>query len=307
MKTFLITLLFVSSINLHAAGAALAEVLLNQASKVLAKSDGILAENALKAEQDILTAVLGISSKEAPTPDELIDAVKALEAQTPDDLKLQEELLALLAKEDATAKDIVEAKDKMMLLANNLGKLDRSTILACNASCKTSGLRFQTIADDTLAGFASEVPTDKKTLLSTIKTSLRTAGFERLPRGKNYLKNGDFRNLAIYLKLFGASDLSKGKTNMRDAIKEFSTVNGKAHLVHGDNPHYFPRELISGEYKDSELFAFAKVLREATKRSNTLAGRQTAFYEVLEEMSEGHPSMKRALKKLKEQNCFFKG
>lgn len=305
MKKLFTALLLTSSLSSFAAGGVLIDVLLDNASKLIVKSGDIPAQNAQKAQDDIFKAILGISGSEKPSPEQLMDSVKQLQAMTPDDVKLQEELLTLLSKENPTADDVILAKDKMMLLAINLGKVDRSTVLACNGSCTTAGLRFQKIQSANLAEIADQVPVDEKTLTSTVRSSLRTKKFGRLPR-KSYFREGHLRNLAIYLKLVdGKESANLGQKRMIEGITDFSTVNGKTSLVDEDNQHFFFSEVVTGDYKESELLAFAKVLKEAAKRSDSLQGRQKAFFDVLEEMSDGHPSMKKALKELKDKNCFF--
>ena len=315
-KLLLVFILSLYSLTSFGRGAILLELLFDGSKKSLKKilkGDVPLTTTVSKVEDDILTAVFGITGTKTPTPDVFLKAVNDLQVKDGDDVILQQELITLLGKEDPTAQDIIRAKNKMMILATNLGKIDKSTLIACSGVCKNAGLRFKNVTSPVISKAAKDAPTNPVEIRDEITQTLRGLGYQKLPRNvEKYFDEdqtqGYMRNFAIYLRLVkDKAQAAPGLKKVIESIDEFSkTGNGSIALIDPDNLHYFVREVVTGNYSDEELSALADIISAAAKESDDVTGRKIAFFGKLEAMAKGDPSRKDALQKLRAQNCFFK-
>mgnify|MGYP006078522571 CR=1 FL=1 len=301
-----ITLLTTSSFAIGGAGSLL-EMILNKSVGAILKQDSALSSSATHIQSDITTALLGIARKADPSAQDVTKAIEGLPVKTADDIKLRDELLILLAKQDPSAEDVVASKDKMILLARNLNLLDRAAFIACSGSCTAAGARLAISTDEVIINIAKEIPQDipgQERLIASMMTKLSV---EKPRNWKSLVDVNDYKALATFLKLAeNGSAATPAQRKMINAILEFSGEGDKVKLIDSDNLHLFYREMITGNYSDEELVAFADLLSEASKKSPSSPGRKDAFYALLEEKARRDPAKRDALKGLRESNCFFK-
>jgi hypothetical protein len=301
-----ISLLTTSNFAVGGAGTLL-EMILDRSVGAILKQDSALSSSATNIQTDIATALLGIARKTDPSSQDVTKAIGELPVTTADDIKLRDELLILLAKEDPSAEDIVASKDKMIILARNLNLLDRSAFIACSGSCTAAGARLAIATDEVIVNIAKEIPQDipgQERLIGSMMTKLN---IDRPRNWKRLINNDDYKALATFLKLAeNGSAATPAQRKMINAIFEFSSEGDKVKLIDADNLQLFYREMITGNYSDEELVAFADLLSEAAKKSPSTPGRKDAFYSLLEEKAKRDPAKRDALKGLRESNCFFK-
>lgn len=301
-----ITLLSTSNFAIGGAGSLL-EMILDKSAGVILKQDSTLSSSATNIQSDIATALFGIAKKSDPTAQDVTKAIESLPVKSADDIKLRDELLLLLAKEDPSADDIVASKDKMILLARNLDLLDRSAFIACNGSCTSAGTRLAISTDEVIINIAKEIPQDipgQERLIASMMTKLK---IDRPRNWKSLVDDNDYKALAAFLKLAeNGSAANSQQRKMINAILDFSTEGDKVKLIDNDNLHLFYREIVTGNYTKLELSVFADLLSSAAKESPSTAGRKEAFYNLLELQSKKSQMRKDALQQLREQNCFFK-
>ena len=304
MKKIIISLVLTFySITSIAAGAAMIDLIFEKGLKSILEQDSAIASSVTKIEDDLFIALRGLTNDSVSTED-AVAAIKSIEVKEAEDLKLQAEVVSLLEKESPTTADIIELKDKMILLAHNLGKLDNATFIACNGSCAEAGSTLVNVTTDSITAVASELPSDPATLKRNVKTLMRTSGFGTYRSLTKHIKSSDLKTLATFLKLAqNGSPATPAQRKMIEAIKEFSTEGNNVALLSDSNPHFFFREMIVGNYQDEELIAFADILVSAAKQGGD---RQQAFYDELGKMVKNDSLKKEALEKMKAQNCFFK-
>jgi hypothetical protein len=306
MKKIILSLILLALTSPSFASAgSLIHLILRKASREILIADKMLTMTAIKVEKDMFAAILGLSGKESPTPEEFLDVVRTLKVQDSEDLILQNELIVLLSKEDPTADDIIQAKSSMLILAKNLKKLDKSMLISCSGACPTAGIRLKEVTNAVVVDIADSVPVDRKSLRNKINSGMRRLRLGRL--NEKVLGSADMHNFAIFLELSKkSSKASSAQREMIAAMVNFSTAKGKTELLSEDNPHFFFRELVTGNYSENELKSFAALLNQAAKESESLPGRQKAFYDILESKIGSSKKRRDALTDLRAQNCFFK-
>ena len=312
-KIVLLLMLSIGSFSIQAgAGGKLIDFLLNDSgvAEILTKN-GIDAVAIPRVKRYVTNSLTALNFKnKKPTKKELLGILNGL-GGSPQDIKIKNKLTKLLNKTDPTKKDVVDAVNSLIFLANRHGHRG-STVLAC-AQCVSdvlskNGFKFtleeinNTAAKNVLDKTLPRRPRD---LTNFINTKISKHKFGSLANvDPRMLKPEEERALGLFLGLADAG--TKKQKQLIDAIKDFSTdANGSTQLVDSRNPHTFWK-IFSEDMDDDVVEGWTKIIKEATESANGKTDKQDAFYVALKKRAGDDQYMNEQLDFLKKKNCFFK-
>lgn len=312
-KTALLLILTFTSLNISAgASGKLIDFLLNDSgvAEILTKN-GIDAVAIPRVKRYVTNSLTALNFKnKKPTKKELQAILSSL-GGTPRDVKIKKNLQKLLNKKDPSKKDVVDAINSLIYLANRGGRRG-STVLAC-AQCVSdvlskNGFKFTLEEINNTAAkkvLERTLPRKPRDLTNFINTKISKHKFGSLSNvDPRMLKPEEERALGLFLGLADAG--TKKQKQLIDAIRDFSTdANGSTQLVDSRNPHTFWK-LFSEDMDDDVVEGWTKIIKEATENANGKTDKQDAFYVALKKRAGDDQYMNEQLEFLKKKNCFFK-
>jgi sulfur carrier protein ThiS len=312
-KIALLLLVLLTSLSIHAAGAGkLIDFLLSDSgvAEILTKN-GVDAVAIPRVKRYVSNSLVALNFKnKKPTKRELQKILNSL-GGSPQDIKVRQKLQALLNKTNPSKKDVVNAVNGLIYLANRHGHRG-STVLAC-AQCVSdvlskNGFKFTLEEINNTAAkkvLDKTLPRKPRDLTNFINTKISKHNFGSLSKvDPRMLRPEEERALGLFLGL--ADSGSKKQKELIEAIREFSTdANGSTQLVDSRNPHTFWK-LFSEDMDDDVLEGWTKIIREATESANGKTDKQEAFYAALKKRAGDDQYMNDQLEFLKKKSCFFK-
>ncbi|WP_127716651.1 hypothetical protein [Halobacteriovorax sp. HLS] len=313
LRKLTITLILLTSLSIQASGGGkLIDFLINDTgvAEILTKNgiDAIAIPRVKRYVSNSLTALNFKNSK--PSKKELQGILNSL-GGSPQDIKIRKKLQTLLNKTDPSKKDVVDAVNGLIYLANRYGNRG-STVLAC-AQCVSdvlskNGFKFtlEEINNTTAKKVLDKtLPRNPRDLTNFINTKFAKHDFGTLANvDPRMLRPEEERALGLFLGLAEAG--TKKQKELIEAIKKFSTdANGSTQLVDSRNPHTFWK-LFSEDMDEDVLEGWTKIIKEANETAGAKTDKQDAFYSALKRRAGDDQYMNEQLEFLKKKNCFFK-
>ncbi len=275
--------------------------------------NGILGDTARSVQSYVSNSFVALSSKGSNlSAAELKEILQGL-AVTGDDLRLKNELIAMLEKnsDEVTREDLVTTINNLIYLANRHG-IRSSVVLACsecvNESLKRHGFKFtfstlrNQSAQEVLENVLPRSPKDLSNYISRKMTSMKLGNYRNIPR--ELVAPEEERILGLFLALAEHGTV-KQKEFVQSILEISKLPSGEVRLLNPENPHTFWK-MFSEDMTDDFMDSYSRLLREAAEESQGEVSKEEAFFRVLARQHQDDPASLEYVQMLRSKKCLFK-